>query len=124
MRREVRASIRDPIHQRFAEGGKGVKLLLACFWFLVAISILAVQAFKDKLDQPINLFGGKYSLGVLAVFAIFLGLFNLARWWLERSARLKNRQAEPAWANHIRRRIRNAPPQQPTPPSSPNPALN
>ena len=98
-----------------------MKLLLACFWFLVGISILAVQAFTDRMDQSIYLFGGRYSLGWLAVFAVFLGLFNLARWGLERSARLQNRQADKAWAEQMRRRIREARPEKPTEAEAPNP---
>ena len=43
-----------------------MKLFLACFWFLVGVSILAVQALTDKLDQSINLFGGRFSPGWLA----------------------------------------------------------
>ncbi len=98
-----------------------MKLFLACFWFLVAISILAVQAFTDRLDQSINLFGGKFSPGWLAVFAIFLGLFNLVRWGLERAARLQNRQADAAWAEQRRRRIREARPERPAEDVEPNP---
>jgi hypothetical protein len=98
-----------------------VKLFLACFWFLVGISILAVRAFTDQLDQSINLFGGKFSLSWLAGLAIFLGLFNMVRWGLERAARLQNRQADAVWAEQMRRRIRETRPERSAEDVEPNP---
>jgi hypothetical protein len=76
-----------------------VKLLLACFWFLVGIWILVSQALTEKQDLSIPLFGSRFSPGWLA---IFLGLFNLVRWGLERAARSQHRQADAAWAEQAR----------------------
>jgi hypothetical protein len=98
-----------------------MKLFLAFFWFLVAISILVVLTLTDKLDKSINLFGGQYSAGWMAAFAVFLGLFNLVRWGLERAARSQNRQADAAWAEQIRRRVRQARTEKPAEEIEPNP---
>jgi hypothetical protein len=98
-----------------------MKLILAIFWFLVGISILAVVIFTDRLDKSINVFGGRFSPGWMAGFAFFLGLFNLVRWGLERAARSQNRQADADWAEHVRRRIRQARTEKPEEEAEPNP---
>jgi len=95
-----------------------MKLFLTGFWFLVGFSILAIQALTDKLELSVNLFGARFSPGWLA---IVLGLFNLVRWGLERGARSQNRQADAAWAEQLRSRIRETRSEKPAEDVEPNP---
>jgi hypothetical protein len=98
-----------------------VKLLMACFWFTAGVGILVWQNASDRHDLAIHLFGSRFSPGWLA---IFMGCFNLVRWGLERAARLQNRQADAAWSEQVRRRIREAKPEQPAQEAEPNPDFN
>lgn len=117
MRRDVQL-LAGPTSSPRRRQGKRVKLFLTCFWFAVGFAILAIQFFTDKLDVSINLFGARFSPGW---FAVFLGVFNLVRWGLERSVRSQNRQTDTAWAEQARRRIRQARTEKPEEEAEPNP---
>jgi len=87
-----------------------INLLLAGFWIVLGLLLLAPGSLLP--GQPVLLPGTKLPMGWLAMF---LGGYNIIRWWMLRSQRRRQRDMQDALTKLHRRRIRSEKPVEPDP---------
>ena len=92
-----------------------LNLIMCAFWLLVAAALLITGYTTGKWYLTVNLGGGPFSGGWLA---LILALYNLARWWSVRSYRRQRQAEQEAFAQRAQRhRAEGRGPEQPPDPN-------
>jgi hypothetical protein len=88
-----------------------INLILAGFWIVIGLVLLAPGWLSP--GQPVLLLPGtRLPIGWLAMF---LGCYNIVRWWMQRSQSRRQREMQDALAKLHRRRTRPESPVEPDP---------
>ena len=87
-----------------------INLILAGLWIVIGLAFLAPGSVLP--GQPVLLPGTKLPLGWVA---LFLGAYNVVRWWMQRSYRRRQREMNEAYARLHRRRVQPQAPTEPDP---------
>jgi hypothetical protein len=90
-------------------------LIMCVLWLLVGAALLITGYTTGRWYLTVNLGGGSFSGGWLA---LILALYNLARWWSVRSYRRQRQTEQQAFAQRLKRhRAETRGPEQPPDPN-------
>jgi hypothetical protein len=88
-----------------------INLILAGFWFVLAL-VLLTPLWLPTGQPVITLPGTKLPLGW---FVLFLGAYNVVRWWMQASYQRRQRELQESYARLHKRRVQPRPPVEPDP---------